>query len=219
MPLMPGPSPLFAEERHKRLKLWTVRDRVHARLKALVLRRDDLVAIRVAEKNRASAPDRDKIIARSCRNLIAWLNREIMKIEQAIEALIAGSESLTRKRNILTDMPGIGNTSASAILAHMPELGMCTRRRIASLAGVAPHPRDSGRTNRYRHTTGGRALAKKALFMPAMSAVRHDDKLANSYNSLIKNGKQKLVALTAVMRKMIVIANARIRDDANQQLS
>lgn len=210
---------LFAEERHKHLELWDIPDKIQTRLKALVLRRDDLVAMRVAEKNRASAPEIDKVIARSCRDMIAWLDRQIMKIEHTIAGLITESDNLSRKYAILTAMPGIGAVSAWAILAHMPELGTCSRRKAASLAGLAPHPKDSGKTRGYRNTRGGRAQAKRAMFMPAMVAVRHDDNLAKTYKSLIANGKKKLVALTAVMRKMVVIANARIRDDTISQLS
>lgn len=210
---------LFAEERHKHLKLWDIPDKTQTRLKALVLRRDDLIATRVAEKNRASAPQIDKVIARSCSDMIAWLGRQIMKIEHTISRLITDSESLSRKCRILTAMPGIGSVSAWAILAHMPELGTCTRRKAASLAGLAPHPKDSGKMRGYRNTRGGRAQIKRAMFMPAMVAVRHDENLAKTYKALVANGKKKLVALTAVMRKMVVIANARIRDDIASQLS
>lgn len=210
---------MFAQERHKRLKLWDVPDQTQIRLKNLVLRREDLVAMRKAEKNREKSPHKDKLIERSYRDLIAWINREIMKIEQAISRLMAESEDLTRKYNVLTAMKGIGSITAWTILAYMPELGKATRRQVASLAGLAPHPRDSGKTKGYRRTTGGRALLKRALFLPAMSAAKHDKTLSETYTRLLENGKKKLVALTAIMRKMIVIANARIRDDAISQLS
>ena len=210
---------LFAQERHKSLKLWAVRDSVQTRLKALVLRRDDLVSTRVSEKNRAKSPDRDKIVIRSCRKLIAVLTLEIDKIEKAIADLVAGSENLTRKHIVLTTMRGIGSLSAWALLAHLPELGTCTRRQVASLAGVAPHPNDSGKTKGYRSTKGGRTPVKRTLFICAMTAIRYDEPLRQTYERLIANGKKKRVALTAVMRRMIVIANARIRDDVVQQLS
>lgn len=94
----------------------------------------------------------------------------------------------------------------------MPELGTLGRKQAAALAGLAPHPRQSGDADRYRRTRGGRPEIKRALFMAALSASRHDTALSAFYKRLRENGKRPLVALTAVMRKMIVIANARLRD-------
>ena len=94
----------------------------------------------------------------------------------------------------------------------MPELGTIDGKKAAALAGLAPHPRQSGVADRYRRTRGGRPEVKRILFMAALSAARHDTALSSFYQRLRDNGKRPLVALTAVMRKMIVIANARLRD-------
>jgi transposase len=107
---------------------------------------------------------------------------------------------------------GIGEQTSCVLLTICPELGTLTRRAIAALAGVAPHPRESGVYQGYRSTKGGRSQIKRALFMAALSAKTHDPKLKAFFNGLVARGKKKMVALTATMRKMIVILNAQIRD-------
>jgi transposase len=92
-----------------------------------------------------------------------------------------------------------------------PELGHLNRRQAAALAGLAPHPGQSGTLDAYRRTRGGRPQVKRAMFMAALSAIRYNKPLAPFYQRLIANGKNKLVAITAVMRKLIVICNAKIR--------
>ena len=94
----------------------------------------------------------------------------------------------------------------------MPELGTLDRKQAASLAGLAPHPRHSGQSNAYRCVKGGRPILRQALFMAAMCATKHNPTLKSFYQRLIANGKKPIVALTATMRKLITIANAKIRD-------
>ncbi len=94
----------------------------------------------------------------------------------------------------------------------MPELGHLNRRQIAALAGLAPHPRQSGAVDTYRRTKGGRPEIKRLLFMAALSGDRYHETLRRTYRRLLANGKSKLVALTAIMRKLVVIANAKVRD-------
>jgi transposase len=94
----------------------------------------------------------------------------------------------------------------------MPELGTLKAKQAASLAGLAPHPKQSGQTNAYRRVRGGRPILRQAMFMAAMSATRHNPALKAFYQRLIANGKKPIVALTATMRKLITIANAKIRD-------
>lgn len=112
----------------------------------------------------------------------------------------------------MTKVPGIGKQTAYTLLALMPELGALTRRKAASLAGCAPHPRDSGKSVGYRATIGGRQHVRRALFMAAMAARNWHPDLKAFYETLIQNGKKPMVALVAVMRKLIVILNAKIRD-------
>ena len=94
----------------------------------------------------------------------------------------------------------------------MPELGTLTRREAASLSGVAPHPHESGKHQGYRSTKGGRQEIKPILFISAMAASRGKHSLGIFYRKLIERGKKPIVALTALMRKMVVIANAKVRD-------
>jgi len=207
----------YGGERYHLMELWGASDKDHLELQALVLRREDLVKMRVAEKNRVQAPglanNAARAVVRSCKAMIAMLNHQIVAIETAIDALVAGNEMIARKRDILLAMKGIGEVSAFAIIAHMPEIGTCTRRKAASLAGLAPHPKDSGNTVGYRATRGGRQPLKKALFMPAMVTAQGKTELSQHYQQLLSRGKKPIVAITAVMRKIIVIANARVRDE------
>lgn len=112
----------------------------------------------------------------------------------------------------LQTVPGIGFVTAIQLLALIPEIGQLNRKQIASLAGVAPHPYESGLTIGYRFTRGGRPDVKNVLFMAAMTAARSHSPLGEFYQRLVANGKKKMVALTALMRKIIVIANARVRE-------
>lgn len=207
----------YGAERHHLLDLWGARDIDHCELQALVLRREDLVNMRVAEKNRSKAPglagNAGRAVARSCKAVIVMLSRQIEAIEKAICALVESNEVIRRKRDTLLAMKGIGQITAIAIIAHMPEIGTCTRRKAASLAGLAPHPKDSGKHRGYRSTRGGRQPLKKALFMPAMVTARGNTDLSGHYKSLVNKGKKPIVAITAIMRKIIVIANAKIRDE------
>lgn len=112
----------------------------------------------------------------------------------------------------MRSIAGIGQTTAAQLAALMPELGTLGRRQAAALAGLAPHPRQSGSNDAYRRTRGGRPEIKQTLFMAALAAARHNPTLRDFYQRLKHNGKKPIVALIAVMRKIIVIANARIRD-------
>jgi len=99
----------------------------------------------------------------------------------------------------------------------MPELGSLTRRQAASLAGVAPHPRDSGTLKGYRRMRGGRTTIRPVLFMAALAASRAKGDLSLFYQRLVQNGKKPIVAIAALMRKIVVILNARLRDQSQQQ--
>ncbi len=111
-------------------------------------------------------------------------------------------------------LTGFGFVTAASVIALMPELGTLDRRQVAALAGLAPHPRQSGATEGYRRTKGGRPEIKKVLFMAALTASKRDPKISAFYQRLLANGKKPMVAITAVMRKLIVICNAVLRNDA-----
>lgn len=200
----------YAEERHARLPRWQAPDPQRERLQTLVLTRADLIAQRTACTNRlapGAEPVRPYLEA-----LRACLVGQIQALEAAIAELMAGADDLVRAEKTLRAIPGIGATTAAALIALMPELGHIDRRQAAALAGVAPHPNQSGAADAYRRTRGGRPEVKRTLFLAAMAASRFHPGLRDAYQRLCKAGKKPIVALTALMRRLIVIANARLRD-------
>jgi transposase len=201
----------YGAERWARLALWQAPAADERQLQALVRRRADLVAMRVAERNRSRAPGA-KPIAASFRAILAALERQIDALDAAIAALVARSRSLARRIAVCTAMRGIGLTCAATLLAQMPELGTLQRRQAAALAGTAPHPNESGTATGRRHQHGGRPQVRTALFMPALHAAAGKGEFAAFYRRLIDNGKRPIVAIAAVMRMIIVTLNARLRD-------
>lgn len=205
----------YGLERWASLVLWCAADPCQDKLKALVRRRDDLVATRVAEQNRAKAPGAGDLAA-SFRAVLAVLDRQIQHVEKAIRAIIS-SGSLKQKTDVVTAMTGIGQTTAAALLAAMPELGTMDRKQAAALAGLAPHPNESGKKIGYRRMRGGRKAVRTILFMPAMQAACGRGEFAPFYKRLVAAGKKPILALGAVMRKIVVTLNARLRDAQIQQ--
>jgi len=185
-------------------------------IEALVSRRNDLVAIRVQERNRLQSP-RSHLVATDIKSHIRDLDRRIATIEQQIDALLKANQNMADRAKTLRSVPGIGPVVASMLLAVMPELGTLSRRQAASLAGCAPHPDDTGKINRHRRTRGGRRVLRPMLFVAAMAASRGNNKLASAYKELLTHGKSKRLALVAIMRRIITIANARLRDLALNQ--
>lgn len=205
----------YGRERWASLPLWQAADRCTERLKGLVRRRDDLVAMRVAEQNRAKAPGA-KDLADTFKAVLATIERQIERVEQAIRALMS-TGTLSHKTDVMTAMTGIGQITAAALIATMPELGTMSRKQAAALAGLAPHPNESGKKIGYRRMRGGRPEVRTILFMPAMQAAGGRGEFAAFYKRLIAAGKKPILAIAAVMRKMIVTLNARLRDAQSQQ--
>lgn len=204
---------LYAKERHESLPLWQEPNQNRQQLQSLVLTRQDMVADRVAWNNRLKAPGAEQAQAHM-RAILACLEAGIAAIESQIRALLKSTPDLARQEQTLAAIPGIGPATAATLIALMPELGTLDRRQAAALAGLAPHPRQSGANNACRRTKGGRPLVKRAVFMAALSASRANPQLSQTYQRLIAAGKKPIVALTAIMRKLIVIANAKMRDTA-----
>jgi transposase len=200
----------YGMERHASLVCWQPRDAWRDQLQSLVLTRKDLVDTRVAYANRLGAPGgqagRPFIEA-----TLAALDEQIAAIEAATKALIRDNEPLKQAVKTLVSITSIGFTTASSLLALMPELGSLNGAQAGSLSGLAPHPNQSGFTDAYRRTKGGRPEVRKVLFMAALSAARHHKTLRPFYEKLIAKGKPKLVALVAVMRKLVIICNAMLR--------
>lgn len=201
----------YGRDRADELVRWQPPKPSQQQIEVLVARRLDLVAMRAEERNRLAGP-RSDLIAADIRTHIRDLDRHIARIEQRIDTLVAACQAMTRRAQALRSVPGIGPVLAPMLLAMMPELGALSRRQAASLAGCAPHPDDTGNSNRYRRTRGGRRTLRPALFIAAMAAIRGNNNLADAYNDLLKRGKAKRLALVAIMRRIITIANARLRD-------
>lgn len=151
--------------------------------------------------------------------IIEALDDELARLEQIIDRAIEQHTQWRHKRDLMTSMPGIGNSVASTLIGDLPELGTLNRRQIAALTGVAPFNRDSGKLRGKRRIRGGRAHARTALFLSAMAAVRFNPDMRRYYERLLSAGKHKKVALTACIRKIVTTLNAMIRDDVPWQPS
>jgi transposase len=202
---------VYGRERGAGLPRWRPSPEHQVTLAAFVRRRSDLVAQRQAERVRAKAPGAGTV-ADSLSRSLAFLEEEITRIEAEIVALIETTPELERRRAVLRDLPGVGPTVAATLLALLPELGQVPRRAIAALAGVAPHPDQTGTSRDVRRTRGGRRELRPVLFVAALTAVRGDNDLRTFYRHLVAAGKPKRLALVAVMRKIVVIANARLAE-------
>jgi transposase len=180
-------------------------------LAALVTRRVQLLELRVAEAQRADTcadPDLRKLFT----PWLAQRAKQIAKVEALIEALRQAQALLADQVQRLDDIMGVGRLTAVMVLATLPELGTLNRRQAAALAGLCPYNRDSGQWAGKRCISGGRAEVRRALYMAALSASRSNHLLKPFYDRLIAAGKPAKVALTAVMRKLIVLMNHRLKN-------
>ena len=141
------------------------------------------------------------------------IEAHISEIEAELARLIAADPGLARRRDILASIPGFGPVSATALIAELPELGAASDKQIAALLGVAPMNRDSGQWRGQRRIKGGRARLRSTLYMAALAAARHNPPLKAFRDRLKAAGKSAKVALTAVLRKRVILANALIRDN------
>lgn len=179
-------------------------------LAALMLRRSQLIDMRVAETQRlAQANTR---AARSIRAVIKTLERQIRDIERDVDQHL--DRHFKGQRQLLEGVTGVGAATTLALVAGLPELGQLGRRAISKLVGVAPLADDSGQRKGQRHIWGGRAQVRKALYMATLSAMQHNPAIAPLYERLVAAGKPKKVAMVACMRKLLVILNAMVRDGA-----
>ncbi|HEV2068126.1 MAG TPA: IS110 family transposase [Thermomicrobiales bacterium] len=180
-------------------------------MKELHMARRGLVKDRVAALNRESTR-RSALLKRQARERLRQIDRQIAAIDAALRTELEADPALEARFDILQSIPGIGEATALAILIEMPELGTLDPRCAASLAGLAPMARDSGRSRGKRFIRGGRAQLRQALYMPALVAVRFNADLKARYEAFRAAGKPPKLALTAVMRKLIILANALLRD-------
>lgn len=180
-------------------------------LDALTTRRRQLVEAITAERNRLAATTEPAARASIERHL-AWLNDELKALDAQIEACQAACPETQARVERLRSVPGVGAVTAAVLVSALPELGTLDRWQAAGLSGTAPFNNDSGRHQGKRRTWGGRKDVRCALYMAALVGTRHNPVLRAYYQRLLAAGKEKKVALTACMRKLVVILNAMLRD-------
>jgi transposase len=155
------------------------------------------------------------ITLRQSKARLVQIGKQIDEIDVEIGRLIQSSDTMARSMTILRSIPGIGPVCAATILIEMPEIGSMDRKQVASLTGVAPMARQSGQWRGKSFIQGGRKVVRDALYMPALVAMRFNPDLKAKYQAMIKVGKPPKVALTALMRKLIELANALVKADRN----
>jgi transposase len=186
-----------------------LRDAQAQALEALVMRRSQLVAMLTADKNRrANSP---KVIHKSIDEHIRWLEKRLSGLDDELAGLVRETPIWRERDELLRSVPGVGKVLSTTLLAHLPELGALNRKQIAALAGLAPFNRDSGSLRGSRCIWGGRAQVRRVLYMAVVAAVRSNPVIKNFYVQLRARGKYPKSALTACMRKLLVILNAMLR--------
>ena len=180
-------------------------------LTALLTRRMQLIEMLTAEKNRSHSIR--KVMRGVLQCHIEWLQDDLKKLDQAIAEYIKQSPIWGEKEKVLRSVPGIGPVTGATMLANLPELGTLNRQQIAALVGVAPVNKDSGRKRGRRRVFGGRAVVRRTLYMAALSATKCNPKIKLFYENLICRGKENKVALTACMRKLLVILNVMVKNN------
>lgn len=183
------------------------------KIKDLMVRRRQLIEMRTMEKNRRQIMPQE--LQAGIDQLVHAIEEQIKALDQRLDRAVEAHALWRHKRDLLTSMPGIGNTVAYTLLGDLPELGALNRRQIAALTGVAPFNRDSGRMRGKRRIRGGRSSTRTALFLSALSAIRFNPDIKKFYERLLANGKHKKVALTACIRKIVTALNAMLRDNVN----
>lgn len=164
----------------------------------------------VAVRNRVELAG--PLLKQGLQRQIKFLEAEKAEADRLVQAQIDSDDQLRPKSERLQLLQGVGPVLAATLLAHVPELGRIESPQLVALVGVAPHPRDSGKTERRRHVRGGRMVVRNVLYMAAIAAVRYNPILGAFYKRLRQKGKPALVAIIAVMRKMLHVLNRLIAD-------
>lgn len=182
----------------------------HCELRDLGIRREQLLTILVAEKNRLSRASGS--LKTSITSHITWLQQQIADLEKQMDEQITSQSVWKEKDTLLQSVPSVGKILSRVLLAELPELGTLSNKKITALVGLAPYNRESGTWKGRRFISGGRAFIRTKLYMASLSAIQHNPVFKKFYQHLIQQGKKAKVALTAVMRKLLIILNAMLRD-------
>lgn len=192
----PRPNPLTEED---------------VELKELLSRRRQLISIRNGETTRRQQVMTKKVV-HSIAAVLKILNKQIAAIDKELDGIIKNFPEWREQEEILKSVPGIGDQVSRTLLVEMPELGRLNRAEIAALAGVAPMNRDSGKFRGARHIQGGRLTVRNALYMACLSGIRWNPTIKSYYGRLRAAGKVFKVAITACMRKLLVIINTMVKE-------
>jgi transposase len=176
----------------------------------LIARRRQLVEMQTAETNRLKQTRSGKI-AKNIRTSLEFIGKHLERIERELSEQLQNSPVWRENDELLRSVPGVGDVTSRTLLAELPELGRLSRRAIASLVGVAPINRDSGKLRGRRTTWGGRASVRATLYMAAMAARRCYPPIRQFFTRLVQHGKPRKLALIACMRKLLTILNAIVR--------
>ena len=187
-----------------------LRDAETQALSSLTTRRHQLVTMLVSEKNRLSTAI-TVAVRSSIEAHIEWLQSELDDLDRDLRQTLRQSPVWREKDNLLRSVPGVGPQVSLTLLAYLPELGTLNRKQIAALVGVAPFNRDSGSLRGRRAVWGGRSRVRAVLYMGALVAARYNPVIRNFYQRLLAAGKPKKLALTACMRKLLVILNSMLK--------
>jgi transposase len=179
-------------------------------IKNLIARRRQLINLRTQEMNRLQIMGKEFEV--SCKRIIRCLDTEVDRMEKRLAKYVEKQAEWIEKQTILKSAPGVGDTLTYTILADLPEIGTLNNREVSALVGVAPINRDSGRLRGKRRIKGGRASIRTVLYMATLSAIQCNPVIKGFYRRLVESGKHKKVALTACMRKFIIMLNAMVRD-------
>jgi transposase len=178
----------------------------------MLARRAQLMAMRVAEKNRLATASAKKV-RKDIQTTIAFLEKRLGALDHEIDSWLQSTPIDQSRVDLLKSFVGVGQNTARSMLIMLPELGHVNGKQIGALAGLAPFARDSGAKRGERHIRGGRTAVRAALYMPAITAIQHNAVIRDLYQRLLRAGKHHYVAITACMRKMLVILNAMIKSN------
>lgn len=188
-------------------------------IKDLLARRRQLLTMSTMEKNRAHIMP--KSLRADIQRHILHLEKQLDKLDKLLDQKIEAETAWRDKRAILLSMPGIGPAVVNTLLGDLPELGSLNNKEIAALTGVAPYNRDSGALRGKRRIRGGRHSVRTILFMASLTSIQHNPVIKRFYQHLVAQGKHKKIALTACIRKMVIMLNAMLRDGKywNEQMA